>query len=394
MFIYSENKKIGCRVFVSGLILLFAVSLMGSPVFAAGKLKTYQEYVASLPSGSEPVPRDCFEQAVAGKTFAMYDWAAWWPEELYKNFEEDFGIKIIRDNYPDLDEALAKFRLNRKTPYDYWLTDPKAVWNMKNWDILNPINHNWVPNVNRYMAEDIKNAAWDPGYKWTVLTTLGYDGYVINTNLVKKDDPRIPSWKFLFQGWEAYKDKLIMRNEMDRVIGNALKYLGYSLNSTNPKELQAAEEALLKLKPHIMAFDSWPKRAVMAGEVAIIEGVIHDYLGLGKASGKTNPFLAAYPPEGCLLSPMLIVIPKGGSNPAAAHLFINYLYQPSNSAKLINEVAYGHGHTGIDTLISQDTKVWMTPPEGYRKKCEVLSPAAFSGEGEKMRAAIWEKMKK
>lgn len=391
---HSENMKIRGRVFVSGLILILAVSLMASSAFAAGKFKTYAEYVASIPKGSEPVPRECFEQAIAGKTFAMYDWAAWWPEELYKNFEEDFGIKIVRDNYPDLDEALAKFRLNPKTPYDYWLTDPKAVWHMQNWNLLNTVNHNWVPNANRFMAEDIKNAAWDPGYKFTVLTTLGYDGYVVNTNFVKKDDSRIPSWKFLFEGWDAYKDRLIMRNEMDRVIGNTLKYIGYSLNSTNPKELKAAEEVLLRLKPHIMAFDSWPKRAVMAGEVWIIEGVVHDYLSLGKLAGKTNPFYAAYPTEGCLLSPMLIVIPKGGNNPAAAHLFINYLYQPSNFAKLINEVAYGHGHTGIDNLINQDTKVWMTPPEGYRKKCEVISPAAFAGEGEKMRAGIWEKVKK
>ena len=185
-----------------------------------------------------------------------------------------------------------------------------------------------------------------------------------------------------------------MRNEMDRVIGDTLKYLGHSLNSTDPKELKAAEEALIRLKPHIMAFDSWPKRAVMAGEVWIIEGVVHDYLALGKVAGGKNPFFPAYPPEGCLLSPMLIVIPKGGSNPAASHLFINYLYQPANFAKLINAVAYGHGHTGIDNLVTEETKVWMTPPEGYRKKCEVLSPAAFSGDGEAMRAAIWEKVKK
>ncbi len=380
-------------IFVNGLIVLLAVVLMGSPVFAAGKVETYEEYVASVPKGSEPVPRECFEQAVKGKTFAMYDWAAWWPEELYKGFEEEFGIKIVRDNYPDLDEALAKFRLNPKTPYDYWLTNPKSVWYMKNWDLLETLNHDWVPNVNRYMAEDIKNASWDPGYKHTVLTTLGYDAYVVNTNFINKNDPRIPSWKFVFEGWDAYQDKLVMRNEMNRVIGNTLKYLGYSLNSTNPDELKAAEQVLLRLKPHIMAFDSWPKRAVMAQEVWVVEGVVHDYLALGKLAGEKNPFYPAYPPEGCLLSPMLIVIPKGGSNPAATHLFMNYLYRPENFAKLINTVAYGHGHTNIDNLLDEQTKVWMTPPEGYREKGEVLLPPAFTGEGEKLRSQIWEKLK-
>jgi hypothetical protein len=36
----------------------------------------------------------------------------------------------------------------------------------------------------------------------------------------------------------------------------------------------------------------------------------------------------------------------------------------------------------------------MTPPAGYRQKSEVLMPASFTGEGEKMRASIWEKLKK
>jgi len=317
MFTHLENKRIRCIFFVSGLIVLLAFALTGSSVFAGGKVKTYDQYVASIPKGCEPVPRECFEQAVEGKTFAMYDWAAWWPEELYKGFEKEFGIKIVRDNYPNLDEALAKFRLNPKTAYDYWLTNPKSVWYMKNWDLLEPVNHDWVPNVNRYMAGDVKSASWDPGYKNTVLTTLGYDAYVVNTNFIDKDDPRIPSWKFVFEGWNVYQDRLVMRNEMNRVIGNTLKYLGYSLNSTDPDELKAAEEALLRLKPHIMAFDSWPKRAVMAQEVWVVEGVVHDYLSLGKLAGEKNPFYPAYPPNGCLLSPMLIVIPKGGSNPAA-----------------------------------------------------------------------------
>ncbi len=389
------KKNVWSTCLIAGLFLFMVFAFAGNSAFASGNVKTYEQYVASIPEGCQPVPRDCFEKAVAGKTFAMYDWAAWWPEKLYKGFEEEFGIKIVRDNYPNLDEALAKFRLNPKTPYDFWLTNPKSVWYMKKWNLLEKVNHAWIPNVNRYLAEDVKDASWDPGYHYTVLTTLGYDAYVINTKFIDKNDPRIPSWKFLFEGHDVYKDRLIMRNEMNRVIGNTLKYLGYSLNSTNPKELAEAEKVLVRLKPHIMAFNSWPKRAVMAGEVWVVEGVVHDYLSLGKLAGDENPFYPAYPPNGCLLSPMLVVMPKGGSNPAACHLFLNYLYRPNNFATLINGVAYGHGHTGIESLTEAKVKKWMTPPEeGYRKKCEVLLPPAFTGQGEKLRAKIWEKLKK
>lgn len=398
-----DKGKLSRRAFIRlaallGISATTAAQLAGmaSPAFAQGRAKTYAQYVASIPEGCKPVPRKCFEEAVAGKTLTMYDWAAWWPEEIYKNFEKEFGIKIVRDNYPNLDEALAKFRLNPKTPYDYWLTNPKSLWYMQKWNLLNPINHDWIPNVNRYLAEDIKEAKWDPGYKYSILTTLGYDAYVINTDFVDPKNPLIPSWKFLFTDWKAYQNRLIMRDEMNRVIGDTLKYLGYSLNSTNPAELKEAGEALMTLKPHIMAFNSWPKRAVMAQEVWVVEGIVQDYLSLGnliKGKSGKNPFLACYPPNGCLLSPMLIVNPKGGSNPAAVHLFANYLYRPKVFASLINLVAYGSGHTAIEPLLTEQVKRWMTPPKGYRKNCEVLDPKSFTGEGEKLREAIWQKVK-
>ena len=92
MFTQLENKRIKYGFFMSGLVLILAFALTASPAFAGGKLKTYEAYVASIPKGCEPVPRECFEKAIEGKTFAMYDWAAWWPEKLYKGFEKEFGI--------------------------------------------------------------------------------------------------------------------------------------------------------------------------------------------------------------------------------------------------------------------------------------------------------------
>ena len=391
MFI-EKNKKMAYKFVVSVLILLFTVVFLTG--CAVGSYKTYEEYVASMPQGCQPVPRECFEQAVAGGTFNMYDWAAWWPEELYNNFEKEFGIKIVRDNYPDHDTALTKFRLNPNVAYDYFYGNPKDLNYMRNAGILKEINHGWVPNVNKYLKEDIKNASWDPGYKHSICITLGFDGYVINTNFIDKNDPRIPSWKFVFEGWDAYKDRLILRNDMDRVIGETLKYLGYSLNSTNEKELMEAKEALIRLKPHVMAFDSWPKKAVVPQEGWVVEGAVHDYLPLGKLIGSKNPFYPCYPPEGCLLSAAGLLIPKGGSNPAAAHLFINYLYRPKNFATLINAIAYGYTHTGIDNLLTEEVKKWSAPPEGYFKKCEILGAGAFSAKGEELRSKVWEEVRK
>ena len=75
--------------------------------------KTYEEYVDSLPEGCLPVPRECFEQALKEGQINTFEWAEWWPEEIYTEFEKEFGIKVVRDYFASEDEAIAKFKLDQ-----------------------------------------------------------------------------------------------------------------------------------------------------------------------------------------------------------------------------------------------------------------------------------------
>ena len=52
------------------------------------------------------------------------------------------------------------------------------------------------------------------------------------------DEP-IDSWGVLWD--EKYKDSILMQDSVRDAFGVALKYLGYSLNSTDLDELQAAK---------------------------------------------------------------------------------------------------------------------------------------------------------
>ena len=49
-------------------------------------------------------------------------------------------------------------------------------------------------------------------------------------------------------------------------IGNALKYYGYSFNSSKPDELAKAEELLLEAKPHLFAINSDYQPAMRNGD--------------------------------------------------------------------------------------------------------------------------------
>ena len=67
------------------------------------------------------------------------------------------------------------------------------------------------------------------------------------------------AWVDLFN--DQYSGRISLLNDSD-VIEVALKYLGLSLNSKDPKEIDVAAEALIKAKPHIKTFapDTGPCR--------------------------------------------------------------------------------------------------------------------------------------
>ena len=379
------------------VVLVVAFAL---PACEPGEQLTYAEYVASLGTGEYPVPEACFDQAMEEGELRMYDWAQWWPEDLYTDFEDFFGIEIVRDNYADLDEARTKFIVDPTTAYDYFLTDVRGLADLKNATILLEFDHDWIPNVNAYLEEEFQGDMWDdPGYDYSVVTSIGLHGYAINTNHIATNSTGLGSWAFIYNVTEecgAYEGKLIFRAEMNRVIGSALQYLGYSYNSANQTELDEAGDALMAIKGCIMAFSGWPVTEVQSEECWIFHCLIGDgrYLGLGmEPLDDPAPMQMYLPEEGAMISPMLITIPQGGGHPAAAHLWTNYMYRPDNFAKLIEAIAYSYGHTAIDDLLSAEVKEFLEVPEGYWDLCEVETPGSYEDPGLGMRLEIWEELR-
>jgi len=58
----------------------------------------------------------------------------------------------------------------------------------------------------------------------------------------------------------------------------------------------------------------------------------------------------------------------GSPNPAAAHLFLNYLFRPEVNALLIETIWYPPVHTGVLELLPADFREKVAVPEGYLDK--------------------------
>jgi len=376
------------------LVAFFLTVTVG--VYAAGKTeeKTKEKKVTAPAPEKNGLSQDLMKQLEKqGKVLNIYDWADWWPGEIYSGFSKEYGIKIVRDNYASTDEMITKFKLNPNASYDITIAETRAIIMLKKLGVLQKLNHSWIPNAEKYLPELTKNAWFDPGYHYSIATDLYFLGYCYNTKYVKKNDPRIGSWKMLFEGAKDYSGKVTLLDSMYSVIGCALKSLGYSYNSDNEQELKEAENLLLKIKPYISTFDDWPKRLVIE-ENAWMSQV---WVGDAWLIHQDNPAIeAVLPKEGTLMGVDVLVIPKGSKHTAAAHLFMNYILRPDINALLIKTIGYAPNHTVSGSLLPEDMQKWpgVRVSKEYLKKCEYISPKSYTGKGLELRTKIWEKLKR
>ncbi len=373
---------------IGTIILVLSLSVpMLQCAPAAEEAGAYEEYVASLPEGCFPVPRDCYEQAIEEGELVHYNWAEWWPEEIYSGFSEEFGIKVTLDFFASNAEASAKFQLAPDLDYTVVDADTRVFWQLNEIGVPQDLNLEWIPNVRQYTLKSVLEDPECYSERWIPYTgSVTIYGY--NTDYV--DDPRVPSWGVLLEPDEQYSGRVVMLEEMMEVIGAALKYLGYSFNSDDENELKEAEELLLQNKKHLMAYDAWPKHILLQEEAWIAQVWSGDSWYFRSEMPNIEWVL---PSEGSVWQVNGMMLPKGCSNPAVAHLFFNYLFRPQVHATLINGIGASYVHTGADPYLDQDLVKWLSVPEEYLEKCDTLSRKAFLGKGLELRSAIWEKLK-
>ena len=378
------------RILAIPLVLLLAISLVATGCAPAAEKVAYEDYVSSLPEGCEPVPPECFEQAMQEGKLSIYEWAEYFPDEIYEDFSEEFGIEVTRDFLASTDEAKAKFSLYPETPYDLLPgIGSSAFFVLKEVGALQQINHDWIPNVWEYAPEElVRTGPYDPGWEYSI-DILGYSmAYIYNTKYV--DDPRIPSLAVIFDPMDEYKGRIVLADEMVDVIGMALKYLGYSFYSVDEAELTEARDLLMELKPHILAFDSWPWTLVLGDEAWIVHCWSEDswyYVDAYEAIARVLPT------EGSYFEIFPSLHPIGSPNPAAAHLFLNYFWRPEVMARLIESLSTHPIHTAVPELLSEEALLRGIIPEEHIAKASPFDIRAFTGRGLELRVEIWEELR-
>ena len=278
----------------------------------------------------------------------VYNWGEYIDPEVIELFEEETGIHVTYDMFETNEEMYPVIEAGAVC-YDVVCPSDYMIQRMIENDLLAEINWDNIPNIKNigqtYMDQ---SKAFDPENKYSVPYCWGTVGILYNKTMV--DEP-IDSWSVL---WDPkYKDSILMQDSVRDAFGVTLKYLGYSLNSTDLDELNEAKNLLIKQKPLVQAYVVDQVRDKMIGNEAAI-GVI--YSGEAIYTQKENPNLEyVIPKEGSNIWIDSWVIPKNAEHKENAEKFINFLCRPDIALKNFEYITYSTPNEAARELIEDES---------------------------------------
>jgi spermidine/putrescine transport system substrate-binding protein len=185
---------------------------------------------------------------------------------------------------------------------------------------------------------------------------------------------------------EKYSGRISLLGDAQNVIGCALKYLGYSFNSTDPAEIKQVEELLIANKRHIKVFaPDTGQDLLIAGEVDLCQEWNGDIL---QVMAEDEDLAYVVPQEGTLLWQDCVCIPKGAPHPQNAHAFINYILDADAGAHIADTIQYATANAAAKAKMSEEYtgNPGIFPTDEVIAKCE---PALYSEEKTKLRSESW-----
>lgn len=277
----------------------------------------------------------------------VYNWGEYLDPEVLTLFEQETGIDVVYEEF-ETNEILYPKISSGAIAYDVICPSDYMIQRMIENNLLAEINFDNIPNVKNIGKDYMEQSRqFDPENKYSVPYCWGTVGILYNKTMV--DEP-ITSWSVLWD--EKYKDNILMQDSVRDAFGVTLKYLGYSLNSTDLDELTEARDLLIKQKPLVQAYVIDQVRDKMIGNEAAI-GVI--YSGEAIYTQMENPNLEyVIPEEGSNIWIDSWVIPKNAENKENAEKFINFLCRPEIALMNFEYITYSTPNSEARKLIEDE----------------------------------------
>ena len=303
-------------------------------------------------------------------------WGEYIDTDLIDQFEAETGIRV---NYQTAESNETMYSLLKSGGADYDVIVPSdyMIAQLIEEGMLSELNYDNIPNF-ELIDPRFRNLSYDPENKYTVPYTWSTLGVIYNPTMI--DEP-VTSWGALYD--ERNAGKVLLINNSRDAIGEALMYLGYSVNTHDESEIRAAYQVL----------DDASRRGVFQGKVmdevfqtmeggnaAIASYYAGDYLSMLE---NNEDLLYVIPDEGANWFVDAMCVLKDAPHMEEAEAWINFI--ASTEASLANMDYIGYASPNMEALEQYPAyyeelygepmdpelyEIMVTPPE-VLERCEM-----------------------
>ena len=240
-------------------------------------------------------------------------------ENVISDFEKQFGVRVIVENFDSNEMMYTKLMAGDR--YDVVIPSDYMIERLMKEDYLQKIDKSLIPNMEN-MDEAVLGMSYDPRNDWSIPYFWGSVGLVYNHENVDPATMEREGWGIL-RNTDYAGHIYIYDSERDSFM-MAFKALGYSMNTEDPDEINAAYEWLLQMNNTMSPVYVTDEviDSMMNGykDIAVV------YSGDATVILDENEEMSFYMPEqGTNIWCDAMVIPANAENPKLAHEFINYM---------------------------------------------------------------------
>jgi spermidine/putrescine-binding protein len=298
----------------------------------------------------------------------VFNWEDYISQEALDAFTAETGITVNYMNFTTNEDMIVKV-VNSPSSFDVVFPSDYMIERMISENLIAPIDFSQVPNV-AYIEKSLLNPSYDPTGEYSVPYMWGTVGILYNKTMV--DEP-VTSWSILFD--KKYVNNVFMIDSIRDCLGVTLMYLGYSMNTRDPLELNAAKQLLIQQKKDgiVKAYQvDETKDKMVAGEAAL--ALV--WSGDAQYAIDLNSDLAyVVPDEGSNIWVDGMVIPLAAKNKENAQKFIDFMCRPDIAQMNCEEIWYSSPNTGAIELMGEvySGNLTMNPTQDIIDRCEFFN---------------------
>jgi spermidine/putrescine transport system substrate-binding protein len=267
----------------------------------------------------------------------IFNWTYYTPDSVIEKFEKEYGVQVIYDEFASNEDMFAKLKAGG-SGYDIVFPSGDYVSIMIKENMLESIDKTRIPNLKNVDPAVLRKATYDPGMNYSVPYYWGAAGIAVNTAKVPNFDR---SWSIFSR--PDLKDRMTMLDDMREVMGDALVHLGYSVNTRNPREIEAARDLInSRWKPNLTKFDADAfGKGYANGDFWVVQGyaeVVYEEIADNEQLKRDTVFFI--PAEGgpAYIDSMCIL--KGARHQDLAYKFIDFIHRPEIYAEFCDSFGF------------------------------------------------------